>query len=169
LIVREDHFKQAVQDDRQIILDLILHREEDRETLQHELTQRGIEVLGAYRNRIRIRLAARTVLDQNLSAHKLIQAIYEYIPPILHNDLARQVIGIDASGVNRTIITETGAGEIIGVADTGIDLEHPDIKSHIIEAIAWGRKQTNDTTDPNGHGTHVAGTIIGDGASSGVK
>lgn len=169
LLVREDHYRQAVNDDDHLILDIILHREEDKNEVFGFLEQLGIEVIGTYRSRIRITLPARSVRDKNLAGNKYIQAIYEYIPPQLHNDIARQLIGIETSSPGNLVISETGLGEIIGVADTGIDLEHPDLKSNIIDAVSWGRKENNDTSDAHGHGTHVTGSIVGDGTASGGK
>ncbi len=74
----------------------------------------------------------------------------------------------------------TGAGITIAVIDTGVDLDHPDLVSNIfvnpdeipgngIDDDANGFVDdvngfdfvagNNDPIDPNGHGTHVAGTI----------
>jgi len=169
LMVREDYFQEAINTDGHLILDLVLHREEDKHEVFSFLEQHRIQILGSYRNRIRISVSAGLVLTYNLAGNTYIQAIYEYIPPVLHNDVARHIIGIEAEGTDRVVVTETGLGEIIGVADTGIDLDHPDLKSHIIGAVAWGRKDTNDTSDPHGHGTHVTGSIVGDGTASGGK
>ena len=169
LMVREDHFLEAVNAEGDLTLDIVLHREEDKGEVFTFLEQRKINILGSYRNRIRITVPARSLLNYNLASNKYIQAIYEYIPPVLHNDVARQIIGIEAEDHVNIFISETGLGEIIGVADTGIDKEHPDLKSNIISAVAWGRKETNDTSDPHGHGTHVTGSIVGDGTASGGK
>ena len=169
LMVREDHFQEAINTDGHLVLDLVLHREEDKHEVFSFLEQHRIQILGSYRNRIRISVSAGLVLTYNLAGNTYIQAIYEYIPPVLHNDVARHIIGIEAEGTDRVVVTETGLGEIIGVADTGIDIDHPDLKSHIIGAVAWGRKDTNDTSDPHGHGTHVTGSIVGDGTASGGK
>lgn len=64
---------------------------------------------------------------------------------------------------------ERGKGIVIAILDTGIDTSHPDLKERII----GGRNFTNegctdDITDRNGHGTHVAGTIAGTQDGQGV-
>jgi subtilisin family serine protease len=57
-----------------------------------------------------------------------------------------------------------GTGVTVAVLDTGIDPEHPDFKERIVGTADFSGK--GDATDGHGHGTHVAGTVLGDGAAS---
>jgi major intracellular serine protease len=65
---------------------------------------------------------------------------------------------------------EMGSGVVVAVCDTGIDVNHPDLKPNII----GGRNFTpegwsaSNFDDGNGHGTHVAGTIAANGKIKGV-
>ncbi|MGB3906674.1 MAG: S8 family peptidase [Anaerolineae bacterium] len=60
----------------------------------------------------------------------------------------------------------TGAGVGIGILDTGIDLEHPDFAGRIAGVADFTGEGIADT---NGHGTHVAGIVSGDGRASDGK
>lgn len=58
----------------------------------------------------------------------------------------------------------TGKGVRVGILDTGIDPNHPDLEGKIIawkDFAGWAKKPT----DSGGHGTHCAGTIAGGNAS----
>ena len=60
--------------------------------------------------------------------------------------------------VGAPVSGNTGSGINVAVIDTGIDLDHPDLKANIAGSVDFtGSRKGAD--DENGHGTHVAGTI----------
>ncbi|MFH1037702.1 MAG: S8 family serine peptidase [PVC group bacterium] len=65
-----------------------------------------------------------------------------------------------------------GAGQVVGVADTGLDTGDTstildDLKDRVL-AISNTFNDLTTGADVNGHGTHVSGSILGNGALSGA-
>ncbi|MFA6582898.1 MAG: S8 family serine peptidase [Elusimicrobiaceae bacterium] len=68
--------------------------------------------------------------------------------------------GITRVKANKVWARNTGRGVKVGIVDTGVDLDHPNLKANIVASFnAITPNTTGD--DDNGHGTHVAGTIAG--------
>jgi type VII secretion-associated serine protease mycosin len=55
--------------------------------------------------------------------------------------------------------TSTGAGVTVAVVDSGVDAEHPDLAGQVLPGTDLVTGTSGVSSDPNGHGTHVAGTI----------
>lgn len=60
-----------------------------------------------------------------------------------------------------------GTGQTVAVVDTGVDGTHPDLTGRLLPGTDLIDTTSDGRTDPNGHGTHVAG-IIGAIANNGV-
>jgi len=55
----------------------------------------------------------------------------------------------------------TGKNVTVTVADTGLDETHPAFAGRVVHYYDYGN---DGEGDPDGHGTHVAGTVLGDGS-----
>lgn len=144
--------------------DIRVHSEEGLNGVRNWCANNNIPVAGYGKRKLRVYLLDNSPLISRIANLPEVQGIEEYVPPRVLNDRASELLkvnpGIGASGFD-------GANQIIGIADTGIDDTHPDLQGVIIQAFARGRPGRHD--DPNGHGTHVAGSAVGRGtASNGV-
>jgi subtilisin family serine protease len=83
------------------------------------------------------------------------------------NDVARGIVKADVAQSSYGLY---GQGQVVAVADTGLDTGRNDSSMHeafrgkITALYALGR--TNNANDPHGHGTHVAGSVLGNGTSN---
>ncbi len=59
-----------------------------------------------------------------------------------------------------------GEGIKVAVLDTGVDTDHPDLIGNIVDCT--GFVYATSCEDSNGHGTHVAGTVLANGKILGV-
>ena len=135
---------------------------------------------------VRARVAAAAHLDLDnlrIGRHKLRFVVQErYLDDIASVDEVRQIEEVPKTGLGNNvagpIIVATvvvngtpyqGDDQVIAVADTGFDKGstsdvHPAFTGRVTKLYDLGR--TSKTDDPDGHGTHVAGSALGDGYSS---
>jgi serine protease AprX len=118
-----------------------------------------------------------------LAEEQGIQMIQPHAFPEFHNDRATAVMQVPTDH-NFGDLTLRGNGQIVAVADSGLDTGnpttmHPDIKGRVANIVSWPTNAffapfTNDPplhddgkADVNsGHGTHVVGSVLGNGASA---
>ena len=162
---------------------------DDRKKAAHDLADHGIRI--ADQPGMTTLVLDVNTLDNPVESLEIIgnqqglSSLEEKILPTLFNNVARKLIAqevIPSNPIpNDTSLDLTGKGEIIAVADTGLDTGeietlHIDfhdkvkaIKSLPIttfskEHIANFEEQEEEASDKHtGHGTHVAGSILGSG------
>ncbi|HET6685850.1 MAG TPA: S8 family serine peptidase, partial [Jiangellaceae bacterium] len=120
------------------------------------LAQNDVSVVGEGGRRVRLALPADSGLQREISTLPGVLSMVEHVPPKLFNDVARGLLGVTSDAPGRSLPL-TGAGQVVAVADTGLQEDHPDFAGRVIEVVALGRP--NDASDPHGHGTHVAGSV----------
>ena len=87
---------------------------------------------------------------------------------MINNDVAKTSNLMNVEDVNRS--GYTGNGVKVCVADTGLDSGnlddiHPDFRNkEVTGEICSGNTGRDDWSDLNGHGTHVAGSVLGTGS-----
>ncbi len=83
------------------------------------------------------------------------------------NDYRQQDLtwGLEAINAAEAWETTKGAGIRVMILDSGIDQNHPDLANRFEKARSFMGATYDDKI---GHGTHVSGTILADGAESGL-
>jgi hypothetical protein len=105
-----------------------------------------------------------------------VELIDRYRAAELHNHRGRIIVGANQVQSLRSVdflVNLDGAGETAGVIDTGVDTGntatlHPDLKGRVQFLPNLNSTPGNvlPLSDPVGHGTHVTGSVIGDGTKS---
>jgi subtilisin family serine protease len=121
---------------------------------------------GATRATIRATLSSAAV--EQLAERAEVEWVEPFVQPKLHNNMA-----VEAPHMNVKSVWEThgltGAGQVVAVADSGLDSGdpstiHPDFEGRIRFAADWYGDE-DDWADYMGHGTHVTGSVLGSGAA----
>lgn len=70
---------------------------------------------------------------------------------------------LDRLGAEDLWDRQSGAGVTVAVLDTGVDATHPDLAGAVIGGTDFVDPGGDGRSDPNGHGTHVAGIVAAAG------
>lgn len=111
-----------------------------------------------------VKLSVQPQYLEDLAKVDEVRHIEEFVPRHLFNNVA---IGILNAYKTHNTVNLLGENQVVAVADTGFDKGsmtdvHPAFTDRVIKLYPLGRSTAND---PDGHGTHVAGSILGDGKS----
>jgi len=160
--------------------DLIFFSREDRARIAADLDAQDVEILDSSNYKLRLRYTDSLDSLRNISGVKL--ADYSRPTQLCTNEdlntaVARPVTSIGGSELR-------GKGQVIAVADTGLDSGlnddslHPDFQERVKAIISlplnksWKNVAENHDSDDgaadrsSGHGTHVAGLALGSGIRS---
>lgn len=158
---------------------VVVHKADDVTAVRQEVERLGGTVISVEKEVLRISLD--TAYIEALAGLPSVQWIEPFVVPKLFNDIAADVIGVQPVWNNHGL---DGEGQIICVTDTGLDTGvndatmHEDFKGRIVATHSWTIPSwlhpylDNTSWDDgvadldSGHGTHVAGSVLGSGAQS---
>ena len=149
-------------------LELRLFDSKEQESATEAIRNTGAKIINSKGERIIV--FANLQLVPVLAAIPQIREINPHTPARLHNNIAAEIINIKKLQNDHEL---DGRGQVIAIADTGLDKGNNDVtmladfRNRIIRIYALGR--AGDGSDIDGHGTHVAGSVLGDGSNSNGK
>ena len=109
---------------------------------------------------VRVQPPADWIALANLPGVQLVEPAYRRQAA---NDLSRVAVGVSTNtsdGATNNYLGLTGKNVLVEVNDTGVDPDHPDLTGRVFSDSG------GSLLDTDGHGTHVAGIIAGDGTES---
>lgn len=145
--------------------DVTLSRVDDVKPLADSLQRSGDVIVGTGRRIVRIHATAARARE--IAALPGVVRVAVYVVPRLANERVRPLVGLAPTGLVISSvappITLDGRGEVIAIADSGLDVDHPDFKGRPVVVLNRTKAAAGDQV---GHGTHVAGTIGSSGKAS---
>ncbi|KAL2369961.1 kp-43 peptidase/serine peptidase [Blastomyces gilchristii SLH14081] len=153
------------------LVDIIMHHDVDAtddavKAAVARAARADLKSLKASARSIRIHLQQQYLDD--VAAIDAVYLIQQVHPFVLWNNKAWEILDCDTTNMSVHVSEYLGEGQVVAAADTGFDIgktddTHPAFTGRVKHLYALGRP--NATDDPDGHGTHVAGSILGDGDS----
>lgn len=122
-----------------------------------------------------LRVQAPLSILPTLAQRAGVSWIERFVPPTLTNAEGRKLMGVESAWES---FGYYGAGQIVAISDSGLSVQDalsPDFAGRLVRAFAPSEMNLSSAqcrakttyTDLNGHGTHVAGSVLGNGTRSG--
>lgn len=128
----------------------------------------AVRLVGSLTDRGLVRAALTASAVEQVTGWGEVEWVEPYLPPRLLNDVALSTAKMNVSNA-WSVLGLSGTNQIIAVCDTGLDSGNTNtIHQDFFGRVAWaqGLGRVGIWSDTNGHGTHVAGSILGSGALS---
>ena len=152
-------------------LDVILFDSSFHQQFKDFLTDMGLTIVSAEDNRFIISASVEDIENtdklQKIINLPYVRRIDPYVQYRSYNEVVEGLTKVSTIRNNDHLL---GNGQVIAIADTGLDTGKndqsmsSDFRGRIVAIHA--RARPNDASDLNGHGTHVAGSILGGGSNS---
>ncbi|QLC49417.1 PGF-pre-PGF domain-containing protein [Methanolobus zinderi] len=141
---------------------VILFSESDYKRIISNIENLGVRILSGSGNVLRVETSADKIPE--IASISGVSWIEEYVLPTINNDVAAGIITVDTV---RNTYGLNGSGQIVAVCDTGLDTGNKetvndDFRGRVIDIFDVA--DDGDKRDLySGHGTHVAGSVLGNG------
>jgi subtilisin family serine protease len=146
-------------------VEVVLYRAADLLRVADAIRDAGAKIVQAEGNRLTVLATAEEIA--RIAEIPEVREVNPFQPRKLHNNVATGILHADtvqtANGLD-------GTDQIVGIADTGLDTGVndatmlDDFEGRVVSIFALGRP--GDASDTQGHGTHVAGSVLGNGTNS---
>ncbi|MBA7617683.1 hypothetical protein ES703_24999 [subsurface metagenome] len=146
-------------------LNVLLHKPEDLARVTEEIERLGGEVIDSGKDVLRVSFDLSNV--EKLVKMAEVKWVEPFGVPQLFNDIAAGIMNVQPVWSDFGL---DGKGQIVAVADTGLDTGvddasmHDDFQGRIVNIYDRAGDGADDPR--SGHGTHVAGSVLGNGSQS---
>lgn len=162
-------------------VDLVCFSEHDRDRVQDQLRDAGATIVAT--SKYKLRVAYEQSLETLRAMHG-VKLADQTRPTLAAGHTLQEAMGVPGSHPALVDLALDGEGQVVAVADTGLDRGesegelHPDFAGRVRSITSWpiDPSWTPYVTQPghddgaadvnSGHGTHVAGLAVGNGAAS---